>query len=282
MFGGTTLETIILDLALAIISAIFVVPIVLKINDYLTFNEYLRLLTKEIQTNLENIDQLPMWLARIRNRERAWLPGINSNQPQPGYVLKYLSMNIYNNFLNQRYWIYLNRRTADKLSELYEFIRRYCDLIQDLQTMDRGHPIMRDPKEHVIDENLYSDERFLNPSLLITAAMIKVHANELNLNDINSFKDPQWWYPNWLKKTFFVYSNQIPLMAAKLSIWDIIRIVVAIALLGYGVYTLNVAQKIQDSNLALTILALVFAVVGLAFSIISSIITDMEIRKLQK
>ena len=199
MFESLAIDKIFFDFILAIISAIIVVPIVFLINDYLTFNEYLRLLTKEIKTNLELVDNLPMYLVKVRNRDRPWLPGINSNQPQPGYVLKYLSMNNYNNFLNQKYWIYLNRETADKLSELYEFIRRYCDIIQNLQTSDNGQPILRDPTQHAIDVNLYSDERFLNPRLQVTTYMIIEHARALNLNDINSFKDSRWWYPNWLK-----------------------------------------------------------------------------------
>jgi hypothetical protein len=203
MFESLAIDKIFYDLILAIISAIIVVPIVFLINDYLTFNEYLRLLTKEIKINLELVDNLPIWLAKVRNRERAWLPGINSNQPQPGYVLKYLSMNGYSNFLTQRYWIYLNRETADTLSELYEFIRRYCDIIQDLQTLDVSQqpffPIIRDENEHVINIEYYSEARF-NRNLRVTTERLKHHANKLNINDINSFKDSQWWYPNWLKK----------------------------------------------------------------------------------
>jgi hypothetical protein len=202
MLESFAVEKVFYDLMLAIISAIVVVPIVFLINDYLTFNQYLRLLTKEIKENLELIDNLPMWLEKVRRRERAWLPGINSNQPQPGYVLKYLSMNNYNNFLNQKYWIYLDRGAADKLSELYEFTRRYCDIIHRLETVyDDQQPhigIMRDENQQVLDINYYSEIRFQS-RLGITPNMIRHHASALDLDHINSFKDRQWWYPNWLK-----------------------------------------------------------------------------------
>jgi hypothetical protein len=199
MFELIQIENVFYDLLLAIISAIIVVPIVFFMTDYLIFNQYLRLLTKEIKQDLECIDQLPIWLARVRNRERPWLPGINSNQPQPGYVLKYLSMNAYNNFLTQKYWFFLDRGTADKLSELYEFVRRYCDIIQELQTSDNGRSILRDSNQHVVNADYYNEARFCTIRLMLTTSAIKHHASALNLDNINSFKDPHWWYPNFLK-----------------------------------------------------------------------------------
>lgn len=102
-----TLEETIFSLILAIISAIVVVPIVFLVNDRLQFDQYLRLLISEIENNLDLIDNLPKNLEEIRTRKRQWLRGIASNQPREGYVLRYLSMNIYDNFRNQKYWIFL-------------------------------------------------------------------------------------------------------------------------------------------------------------------------------
>ena len=91
-------EKVIYDLILAIISAVIVVPIVFLIDNYLEFNQYLRLLTIEIKENLNRIDNLQNNLLDVRNKQRQWLPGVASNQPRPAYVIRYLSMNIYNNF----------------------------------------------------------------------------------------------------------------------------------------------------------------------------------------
>lgn len=211
MLESLDYTTILFDIIIAIISAIIVVPLILKINSFLEFTECNYLLTEEIRQNLVLIEELPYWLSEVRTRHRPWLPGINSNHPQPGYVLKYLSMNNYQTFLNQKYWTYLERGHADKLSELYEFFRRYCDLIQQLQTRDdNGNPIQRDQEQHVLDPNLYSDERFFSsmvilPSgqraiLRITQNMIHQHATSLDIDNLRAFRKEGWWYPLWFKK----------------------------------------------------------------------------------
>jgi hypothetical protein len=203
-------QQLIIDLIISIISALVVVPIILKINDYFEFTEFIFLLSEETRRNLELIDELPHWLAEVRTRQRPYLPGKNSNQPQPGYVLKYLSMNIYNTFLNQKYWMYLDRGHADKLSELYEFIRRYCDTIKMLETQENGVKIQRDANLHALNPNLYSYERFLCSvvelpdgivtNLSISQSMIRHHATKLNIDNQKAFRAARWWYPIWLKR----------------------------------------------------------------------------------
>jgi hypothetical protein len=218
MFEDLTIDGLFVDLIIAIISAMFVVPIIFLINNYLEFNEYLRLLTKEIKDNLDLIEKLPEWIQKVRNGDRAWLPGIASNQPHEGYVLRYLSSNIYYNLINQKYWTYLNRGFAGILSELYECIEVYCKIIHKLQIHDDNFErIKRDTDDFVISDihRIYSEERFFRDNsqffpnlprnsyyttLEKTTNLIKKHSNELlKSNNINDLKDPQWWYPNWLK-----------------------------------------------------------------------------------
>jgi hypothetical protein len=149
------------------------------------------------------IDNLPKNLPEVRDGKRAWLPGIGTNQPKPGYVLKYLSQNAYTAFLNQKYRLYLNRFAADKLAELYEITRQYCDIIQHLQLLDdSGNEIARDPiTQKPLNINFFDELWFLT-ALGSHDFTIRLHASALNLEDIQSFKNPEWWTPNWLKNIF--------------------------------------------------------------------------------
>jgi hypothetical protein len=219
MFESIPLLNVFYNLILAIISALIVVPIIFLVNDYIQFNQYLKLLIIEIKNNLDLIENLPKNLEDVRIGKRAWLRGIASNQPRQGYVLRYLSLNIYDNFRNQKYWIFLNEGSAGRLSELYECIDVYCKIIHKLQTCDEKYlkPIMRDSNDFVISDinRIYSEERFLRDqsrlfpkcprnsyytNLEKTTNLIKIHTNELlKSNNIDSLKDPQWWYPDWLK-----------------------------------------------------------------------------------
>ncbi|MFZ1898612.1 hypothetical protein [Methanoregula sp.] len=214
-----TLEETIFSLILAIISAIVVVPIVFLVNDRLQFDQYLRLLISEIENNLDLIDNLPKNLEEIRTRKRQWLRGIASNQPREGYVLRYLSMNIYDNFRNQKYWIFLEEGSAGRLSELYECFDVYCKIIHKLQTCDDENNIniTRDSDDYVISniDRIYSEERFFKDhsplfpkcphdsyytNLKKTTDLIKKYSKELlKSNSIETFKNPQWWCPNWMK-----------------------------------------------------------------------------------
>jgi hypothetical protein len=213
----------IIDLVIAIFSSLIIVPIIFLITNYLEFNQYLRLLTKEIKNNLDLIENLPKNLEDVRNKKRQWLPGIGSNKPREGYVYRYLSMNVYNNLTNQKYWIYLNSGAVDRLSEIYEGFDIFCNRIQYLQTKeDNGEPIKRDDDQFVKSnvEYLYSENRFFSHNIFRdnhklfskypddsyytnlekTKKMTKEQSGILlKSNDINTFKDPRWWYPNWLK-----------------------------------------------------------------------------------
>jgi len=191
---------IVIDSIVAIITGIVIVPLVLIFNNYLEFNQYLRLLTKEIKDNLKLIDDLSKNLQDVRDGKRAYLPGIGTNQPQPGYALKYLSLNVYNDFLNQKYRLYVTRSAADRLAELYEITRQYCDIVQRLQLFDNsGCTIARDSNTlKPLDVTVYDERRFLL-ALGSHDFTIKQHAAALNLENIQSFKDPEWWTPIWLK-----------------------------------------------------------------------------------
>jgi hypothetical protein len=188
---------IVIDSIKPLFFGILLVPIVFLFNKYLEFNDYLRLLTKEIKDNLDLIEKLPESLQNVRNGDRAWLPGIASNRPTPGYSIKYISLNIYDNFINQKYWLYLNMGAAGRLAELYHYFRVYCDVVQTLQTQPG---LLRDPDtEKPIDPEYYSDTIY-RTSLARTVSKIHQHASNLNLNDYNSFIDKEWWCPNWLKE----------------------------------------------------------------------------------
>jgi len=188
---------LVIDSIRPLLFGILLVPIVFLFNKYLEFNDYLRLLSQEIKENLDLIENLPEHLKSVRNGERAWLPAIASNRPSPGYSLKYLSLNIYENFINQKYWIYLNKGTTGRLAELYHFFRVYCDTIQHLQTRSE---IVRSPdSQKPINAEFFFQDEIFNQALGETKRKIYEHVRNLNLDDIQSFKDDEWWCPNWLK-----------------------------------------------------------------------------------
>lgn len=187
-----------IDVSRQLLLGILLVPIVFIFNKYLEFNDYLRLLTKEIRDNLDLIEKMPYWLQQVRDGNRAWLPGIATNTPIPGYSLRYLSLNIYDNLINQKYWIYINRGNRGRLAELYHFFRQYCDIVQQLQTYP---DIIRDPlTEMPHHAELFYSEITYNTNLAPTIEKIRQHSACFNLNDYQSFKEDDWWCPNWLKE----------------------------------------------------------------------------------
>ncbi len=65
-------------------------------------------------------------------------------------------------------------------------------------------------------------------------------------------------------------------------IWYYSRIAVVVLLLIYAVVAAYLAKITTDQNVILGSLGLAFAVIGLAFSIISSMAVEKELKKLQK
>lgn len=189
-------SSVVIDSVRPLVFGIVLTPVVLIINKSIEFNDYLDRLTKEITNNLMLVDTLPQSLQSVRSGERAWLPGIASNRPIHGYSLKYLSLNSFDDFINQKYWLYLNPGTADRLVQLYHFFREYCDRIQRLQT----HPsVLRDPiTQNPLNPDSYSDALYL-PHLAPLVLGIHQHADALNLCNFHSFKNKEWWCPIWLK-----------------------------------------------------------------------------------
>lgn len=190
-------SNVVIDSIRPLVFGIVLTPVVLIINKTIEFNDYLDRLTKEITNNLKLVDTLPQSLQSVRNGDRAWLPGIASNRPIPGYSLKYLSLNCFDDFLNQKYWAYLTPGTTDRLVQLYHCFREYCDQIQRLQTHSS---VLRDPitQKPINPECYYSDDLYL-PHLQPLVSGIHEHADALNLCDFHSFKDQEWWCPVWLK-----------------------------------------------------------------------------------
>jgi hypothetical protein len=71
-------------------------------------------------------------------------------------------------------------------------------------------------------------------------------------------------------------------MTEKFTTWELVRIGYAALLLIYVLVIVYALTKVQDANLSIGLIGVAFAVVGLSFSIISTISTEREIKKLHK
>lgn len=199
------------SILLSFTTAVLVVPITLKLHDKIILDSYLKELVREIQENLNLISELEKNLEKVRSGKRLWLPGIPSNRPQPGYFNSYLSSNVYDHFIEQRHWMYIERGTRGCLSELYEWIRRYCEVIHTLQVdqnpkiencgaiIDKSdNRLIHEPKKSKNFEDFYSSERF-SKSLSCIENRIYENAKKVNLDNPSSCKVPFWWCPEVLQ-----------------------------------------------------------------------------------
>ena len=196
--GVSSLE-ILINIITSIIIAILIVPVIMKNEERIDLNLYLRLLTREIRENLQKIDALPDNLLEVRSRKRAWLPGVAAYNPQPGYPNTYLSTTAYNGLRSQKIWLFIEGATtgagaAGRLNELYELVRRYCDIVHALETHDlAGRPLYRVESPFAPnDQEIYSDRRFAILEPLVKG--IRHHSKEFNPDDINTIKEPRWWW----------------------------------------------------------------------------------------
>jgi len=70
--------------------------------------------------------------------------------------------------------------------------------------------------------------------------------------------------------------------AKKFSLWDWVRVIYAVILLCFAAYVGYILTQSHDSNLIIGLMGLAFTVVALSFSIISTMSTERELKKLQK